>query len=59
MQPPDRHPLLGKTTAALSVMLLALAVPYASPRLRPLRIAHAPWDAVASKEVTLEGAVVP
>jgi lysophospholipase L1-like esterase len=59
MQPSERHPLLGKTTAALSVMLLALAVPYASPRLRPLRMARAPWDAVPSTEVRLEGAVVP
>jgi lysophospholipase L1-like esterase len=60
MQPSERHPLLGKTTAALSVMLLALSVPYATPRLRSLRIARAPWEPAAlTTEVTLEGAVVP
>ena len=31
---PVRHPLLGKTTVTLGVMLLVLAVPYAHPRLR-------------------------
>jgi len=41
---PVRHPLLGKTTVTLGVMLLVLAVPYAHPRLRSLRIAHAPWE---------------
>ncbi len=39
-----RHPLLSKTTAALAVMLAVLAVPYLSPRLRKLRVVHAPWD---------------
>ena len=32
------HPILGKTTRTLAVTLLLLAVPYASPRLRPLRV---------------------
>jgi lysophospholipase L1-like esterase len=41
---PGRHPLLGKTSATLGVMLLILAVPYAHPRLRRLRVARAPWD---------------
>ena len=42
MEPP--HPLLGKTTRALAVMAVALAVPYASPSLRRLRVAEVPWD---------------
>lgn len=41
---PPRHPLLGKTTATLGVMLAVLAVPYAHPRLRALRVARAPWE---------------
>jgi lysophospholipase L1-like esterase len=40
----EPHPLLGKTTRALLVMLAVLAIPYASPRLRKLRIVRAPWD---------------
>jgi lysophospholipase L1-like esterase len=32
------HPLLGKTGRALMVMLGALAIPYATPRLRDLRV---------------------
>jgi lysophospholipase L1-like esterase len=40
----DAQPLLGKTTRVLLVMLAALALPYASPRLRSLRVVHAPWD---------------
>jgi lysophospholipase L1-like esterase len=59
MPPSERHPLLGRTTAALSVMLFALALPYASPRLRRLRVARAPWDPAPVTEVTLQGAVVP
>ncbi len=34
----------GKTGRALAVMGLLLAVPYASPKLRMLRVAAAPWD---------------
>jgi lysophospholipase L1-like esterase len=37
------HPLLGKTAHTLLVMAAALAVPYASPRLRALRVMPAPW----------------
>jgi lysophospholipase L1-like esterase len=40
----SENPLLGKTTRALLVMVAALAVPYATPRLRPLRVVHVPWD---------------
>lgn len=40
----EPHPLLGKTGRALLVMAAALAVPYASPRLRALRVAAVPWD---------------
>jgi lysophospholipase L1-like esterase len=40
------HPLLGKTPRALLVMLAVLALPYASPRLRALRVTPAPWDRV-------------
>ncbi len=46
----DAHPLLGKTTRALLVMLAALAVPYATPLLRALRVAPAPWDRAATQE---------
>jgi lysophospholipase L1-like esterase len=38
------HPLFGKTSLTLVVMAAALAVPYASPKLRALRVVHAPWD---------------
>lgn len=40
----ERHPLLGRTTTAIGVMLVVLAIPYASPRLLWLRVAPAPWD---------------
>jgi lysophospholipase L1-like esterase len=38
------HPLAGKTARTLLVMVAALAVPYASPKLRALRVVKAPWD---------------
>lgn len=41
------HPLAGKTSAALGVMLVLLAVPYAHPRLASLRVVPAPWEARA------------
>jgi lysophospholipase L1-like esterase len=40
----ERHPLANKTTGALATMLVMLAVPYASPRLRALRVAQLPWE---------------
>ena len=40
----DPNPLLRKTTRVLAVMLAALAVPYASPKLRKWRVVRAPWD---------------
>jgi lysophospholipase L1-like esterase len=40
----EAHPLARKTSRALAVMLAALLVPYASPKLRKLRVVHAPWD---------------
>ncbi len=46
----DSHPLLGKTPRALLVMLAVLALPYASPRLRALRVARAPWDPAVETE---------
>jgi lysophospholipase L1-like esterase len=45
----DAHPLLGKTSLALGVMLAVLALPYATPRLRALRVAHAPWEPPAEE----------
>ena len=39
-----RHPLLGKTGAALGTMLVLLAIPYATPKLDALRVTRAPWD---------------
>ncbi|HEY8079370.1 MAG TPA: GDSL-type esterase/lipase family protein [Labilithrix sp.] len=47
------HPLGGKTTAALGVMLALLAVPYATPRLAHYRIAKAPWDDAVTVDVAL------
>ena len=49
--------LPSKTTRALAVMVCVLAVPYASPKLKRLRVVHAPWDhsdddALASTPVT-------
>jgi hypothetical protein len=48
----DRPPLLNKTTVALGTMLALLAVPYAAPGLRALRVVRPPWahddDAEAS-----------
>jgi lysophospholipase L1-like esterase len=37
-------PLLGKTSRTLLVMAAVLAVPYATPRLRALRVVAAPWE---------------
>lgn len=54
----ERHPLLGRTTTAIGVMLAVLAIPYASPRLRGLRVTRAPWDQ-APAEVTLTDALTP
>ena len=42
------HPLFGKTSRTLFVMLAALAVPYATPRLAALRVVPAPWDRAAA-----------
>jgi lysophospholipase L1-like esterase len=44
------HPLFGKTTRTLLVMLAVLAVPYATPRLQRLRVVPAPWDQVVAPE---------
>src|SRR5262249_53899419 len=41
------HPLLGKTSRALAIMVVLLAAPYASPRLPALRLTEAPWDHAA------------
>lgn len=46
------HPLGGKTSLAVGVMLALLAIPYASPRLARFRVARAPWDKTA--EITEE-----
>ncbi len=41
------HPLGGRTTQALVVMLGVLAIPYVSPRLRSFRVAEPPWETQA------------
>lgn len=46
------HPLAGKTSAAIGVMLGLLAIPYASPSLAPYRIVRAPWDSSAQADTT-------
>lgn len=38
------HPLFGRTTQVVAVMLAALAVPYVHPSMRRLRVVRAPWD---------------
>ena len=43
-RPTVTHPLAGKTSIAVGVMISLLAVPYASPSLARYRIARAPWD---------------
>jgi lysophospholipase L1-like esterase len=55
----ETHPLLGKTTGALGVMLALLAIPYASPRLRSFRVARAPWDATSSETTTTSETLTP
>ena len=50
------HPLFGKTSAALGVMLALLAVPYATPKLARFRVARMPWD--PKTEVAAESEVV-
>src|SRR5579884_2055467 len=44
------HPLAGKTARTLLVMAAVLAIPYASPRLRALRVVPAPWDVASAPE---------
>lgn len=39
----EAHPLAGKTTKTIAIMLLALAVPYVSPRLSALQVVTPPW----------------
>ncbi len=46
------HPLGGKTSIAVGVMLAILAVPYLSPRLERLRVARAPWEKNISPDPT-------
>jgi len=43
-EPPSAHPLAGKTTTAIGVMLALLAVPYLAPGLARYRVVRAPWD---------------
>jgi lysophospholipase L1-like esterase len=51
------HPLLGKTTGAVLVMLGLLAVPYATPRLSDYRIARSPFEPAPSEEDVSEIAI--
>jgi len=50
------HPLAGKTARTLLVMLAVLAIPYASPKLRALRVVPAPWDHAFAAEDEQSGA---
>jgi lysophospholipase L1-like esterase len=52
----DVHPLLGKTGRTLLVMVAVLAIPYATPRLRVLRVTPAPWDHTAPEDTETEPA---
>jgi lysophospholipase L1-like esterase len=58
-RPRGDSPLLGKTAQTLLVMLAALAVPYASPKLRALRVVPAPWDKTAAVEEAPPAASAP
>jgi lysophospholipase L1-like esterase len=53
-RPEEGHPLLGKTTVALGVMLAILAVPYLSPRLERFRVAQMPWEHRSSETVNIK-----
>lgn len=52
------HPLAGRTARVLAVMLAALAVPYAHPSMRRLRVVRAPWDRAADAQ-DAPGAAAP
>ena len=58
MQAVERHPFANKTTAAIATMLALLAIPYLSPRLRPLQVAHVPWQHDDEAEAPAEPAGV-
>jgi lysophospholipase L1-like esterase len=49
------HPLTGKTARALFVMVAVLAIPYATPKLKSLRVARMPWE----PEPTVEAPPAP
>jgi lysophospholipase L1-like esterase len=50
------HPLAGKTSIALGVMLALLAIPYAAPGLARFRITRAPWDHAKNADVAAPAA---
>jgi lysophospholipase L1-like esterase len=52
--PDPVHPLVGKTGRTLLVTALALAIPYATPALRSLRIVRAPWERGAAEDESPE-----
>jgi hypothetical protein len=52
------HPLAQKTTQTIGVMLVVLAVPYTTPKLRMLRVVRAPWDHTEEDAVS-QAPVVP
>lgn len=53
------HPLAGKTSVALGVMLVLLGIPYAHPGLARLRVVPAPWQRVDADPDGTEGARAP
>lgn len=53
------HPLLGKTTKTIAIMLGLLAVPYLSPRLTKFRLAKAPWDHAVEEVAPVEEKASP
>ena len=53
------HPLGGKTSLAVGVMLALLAIPYTTERLARFRVARSPWDKTDRGEAqTLQAANV-
>ncbi len=55
----ETAPVWGKTTRALLVMALVLAIPYATPKLRPLRVTPAPWEAPVAEKTEAPVAAPP
>jgi len=54
-----KSPRVSKTSIAIGVMLVLLAVPYASPKLAGYRVAPAPWEPDVTAEAATNVAAPP